>query len=90
MSLIVRGLIAGGNQVERTYVCTSPKLAHEQFPVKAAPLNDEVALTSYEIMLSHRDPADHFLAATALVYDLTLMRVDAHLVQASGSLPAPP
>lgn len=56
--------------------------AQQRFPVKDAPLNLEVALTSRELALPHRDPADHFLAATALVYDLTLLTVDQHLTQA--------
>ncbi len=55
--------------------------AHGQFPVQEAPLNREVALTSHEITLASRDPADHFLAATALVYELTLMTVDERLTQ---------
>jgi len=45
-------------------------------------MNQEVALTSLELALPHRDPTDHFLAATALVYDLTLMTVDGHLCEA--------
>jgi len=56
--------------------------AQTQFPLKEAPLNQEVALTSHEITLSHRDPADYFLAATTLVYELTLMTVDGRLTQA--------
>ncbi|HEY5864049.1 MAG TPA: type II toxin-antitoxin system VapC family toxin [Candidatus Tectomicrobia bacterium] len=57
--------------------------AYERFPLKEAPLTHEVALTSHEITLPHRDPADHFLAATTLVYDLTLMTVDRRLIQAT-------
>lgn len=57
--------------------------AQAQFPLKEAALKEEVALLSHEMTLPHRDPADHFLAATALVYDLTLMTVDAHLTQAT-------
>ena len=53
--------------------------ALELFPVRHAPMNREVALTSLEVELPHRDPADHFLAATALVYDLTLLTVDRRL-----------
>ena len=53
--------------------------ALELFPVKDAPVNREVALTSLEVKLPHLDPADHFLAATALVYDLTLLTVDGRL-----------
>ncbi len=56
--------------------------AYEQFPIKEAPMNQEVALTSQEITLPHKDPADHFLAATTLVYELTLMTVDRRLTQA--------
>jgi PIN domain nuclease of toxin-antitoxin system len=56
--------------------------AQTQFPLQEALLNQEVALISHEITLTHRDPADHFLAATALVYDLTLMTVDGRLMQA--------
>lgn len=33
--------------------------------------------------LPHGDPADHFLAATALVYELTLVTLDRHLVSAA-------
>jgi PIN domain nuclease of toxin-antitoxin system len=56
--------------------------ARQQFSLQDAPLNLEVALTSREITLPHRDPADHFIAATAIVYDLTLLTVDQHLTQA--------
>jgi PIN domain nuclease of toxin-antitoxin system len=57
--------------------------AHTQFPLKEAPPNQEVALSSHEITLPHRDPADYFLAATTLVYGLTLMTVDDRLMQAT-------
>lgn len=56
--------------------------ARQQFPLQDAPLSLEVALTSREITLPHRDPADHFIAATAIVYSLTLLTVDQHLTQA--------
>ena len=54
--------------------------AHRAFPTNEAPLNREVAIRSREITLRDRDPADHFLAATALVYELTLMTVDERLI----------
>ncbi len=54
--------------------------AMELFPVREASLNLEVAIVSQEIKLLHRDPADHFLAATAKVYDLTLLTVDRRLL----------
>ena len=50
--------------------------AVRKFPVREAPLNIEVAMKSQEITLGHQDPADHFLAATALIYDLMLIPVD--------------
>lgn len=56
--------------------------ARQQFSLQDAPLNLEVALTSREITLPHRDPADHFIAATAIVYDLTLLTIDQRLTQA--------
>lgn len=37
---------------------------------------------SQEIDLGHRDPADHFIAATAIVYELTLLTVDQRLTKA--------
>jgi len=55
--------------------------ARQQLPLQDALLNPEVALTSREITLPHRDPADHFIAATTIVYDLTLLTVDQHLTQ---------
>lgn len=55
-----------------------------RFPVSEAPLNHEVALTSHEVRLQHPDPANRFLAATSLVYDLLLLTVDERLVRAEG------
>jgi PIN domain nuclease of toxin-antitoxin system len=49
-------------------------------PIKEAPLTAEVALATREIRLPHRDPADMFLAATAKVFDLTLVTSDANLL----------
>lgn len=46
-----------------------------------APLNHEVALQSRIIELPHQDPGDRFLAATALVYDLTLVTADERLLR---------
>jgi PIN domain nuclease of toxin-antitoxin system len=45
-------------------------------------MTGEVALVSHELALRHRDPADRFLAASALVYDLTLLTVDERLRRA--------
>jgi PIN domain nuclease of toxin-antitoxin system len=56
--------------------------AMESLPLREASMNFEVALASREIELPHEDPADHFLAATALVYDLELLTVDKRLTEA--------
>lgn len=50
-------------------------------PLKEAPLNFEVALRSRTVDLAHQDPADRFIAATALVYDLVLLTADERLLQ---------
>lgn len=51
---------------------------------KEAHLNNEIALLSRSIHLSHQDPADRFLAATAVTYGLTLVTADARLLEAKG------
>jgi PIN domain nuclease of toxin-antitoxin system len=57
--------------------------AQRRFPLRDAPLDREVAVASLEVDLPHRDPADRFLAATALVHGLTLLTIDDRLVQAA-------
>ena len=44
----------------------------------------EVAHELRFTLLSHRDPADRFLVATAKVYDLTLVTADERLIRAPG------
>jgi PIN domain nuclease of toxin-antitoxin system len=58
--------------------------ALSRFPINEAALNNEVALASHEVQLSHQDPADRFLSATSLVYDLVLLTVDDRLVKSKG------
>ncbi len=53
-----------------------------QLPVREAPINFEIARRVQTLDLPQGDPADHFLAATTLVYDLTLVTLDRHLVEA--------
>lgn len=53
-------------------------------PLREAPLTTEVALATRDIRLSHRDPADAFLAATAKVLGLTLVTSDARLIATKG------
>lgn len=49
-----------------------------------APLTVEVALAISSINFPHGDPADHFLAATAKVFGLTLVTADEHLLHLPG------
>ena len=49
-------------------------------PLKEAPLNHEIAIQSRRIQLPHKDPADRFIAATAVVYGLTLVTADERLL----------
>jgi len=58
--------------------------ALEAAPLQEAPLTTEVVLATREIRLSHHDPADAFLAATAKVFDLTLVTSDARLIATKG------
>jgi len=54
--------------------------ALELFPIREASFKTEVAIVSQEIELPHGDPADHFIVATAKVYELTLLTVDQRLL----------
>lgn len=56
--------------------------ALERAPLEEAVLNHEVALRSREVSLPHQDPADRFLVATALTYELTLVTADETLIDA--------
>jgi PIN domain nuclease of toxin-antitoxin system len=51
---------------------------------REASLNHEVALWSRKIELPHEDPADRFLVATALVYELTLVTADQRLISSGA------
>jgi PIN domain nuclease of toxin-antitoxin system len=56
----------------------------EDLELTEAPLTVEVALAIGSIDFLHGDPADHFLAATAKVFDLTLVTADEHLLHLPG------
>lgn len=47
-----------------------------------APLTGEIAILSRQLKLPHQDPADRFIAATVLHYNLQLATVDQRLVDA--------
>lgn len=54
--------------------------AFDLAPLREAPFTFEVALETNRIELPHKDPADRFLAATARVFDLTLVTADERLL----------
>jgi PIN domain nuclease of toxin-antitoxin system len=52
-------------------------------PRREAPLTHDIAVASRQLSLSHQDPADRFIAATAQVMGLTLVTADERLLQSS-------
>ncbi len=54
-----------------------------QTPVREAPFNFAVAAAASRIQLPQADLGDVFLAATALVFDLTVVTADAQLIECS-------
>ena len=60
------------------------KWALAAVPHRDAPLTSAVAILSREIDVPHRDPGDRFLAASAAVYDLTLVTADKLLLSGTG------
>ena len=55
----------------------------EKLDTKEALLTNEIALVSRQLELAHQDPADRFIAATAIYYGLILATVDENLTKAS-------
>ncbi|MCK5377554.1 MAG: type II toxin-antitoxin system VapC family toxin [Acidobacteria bacterium] len=58
--------------------------ALDRATLREAHISTEVAMATYGIELAHQDPADRFLAATASVFDLTLVTADERLIEAKG------
>ena len=56
------------------------KEALRRVPLHEAPVTNEIALEARNVVLSHRDPADRFLVATARVFDLRLVTADERLI----------
>ena len=54
--------------------------ALEKAPMKEAPITHEVVRLSRSVRLPHQDPADRFLAATAMVLELTLISADSRML----------
>lgn len=71
-----KGRIEIANDTAEAWVRT----ALETAPLRQAVLGHEVAIKSRNIDLPHQDPADRFIAATALVYGLVLVTADERLL----------
>ena len=58
--------------------------AQRSTPICEAPLTAEIVRALDRVEVSHRDPADRFLAATAAVLDLRLVTSDSKLLSGRG------
>ncbi|WP_088241152.1 type II toxin-antitoxin system VapC family toxin [Calothrix rhizosoleniae] len=59
------------------------ELALQTLEIIEAPLIHQIAILSRQIELPHQDPADRFIAATAVYYNLILATVDSNLTSVS-------
>jgi len=77
-------LVRKGRLTLSTEVATFVARTMADLQLIEAPLTVEVALAIALLDFPHGDPADHFLAATAKVFDLTLVTGDEHLIHLPG------
>lgn len=56
----------------------------QELRITEAPLTVEVVLAISALDFPHGDPADHFIAASAKVFDLTLVTADTNLIDLPG------
>jgi PIN domain nuclease of toxin-antitoxin system len=56
------------------------KQVMQEAPMREAPITIEIARLSRTVSLAHQDPADRFLAATAIHLNLTLITSDTRLM----------
>lgn len=68
---------------KRVELAPSPRdwIGRASVQLLEAPLTREMVLAAYELPLETRDPADRFLAATAVVLGLTLVTADRALLE---------
>ena len=78
------GLLPEGRLVLKPDAMTWVSAALLQVPLKEATLTHEVALATAQVTLGHQDHADRFLAASAKVYELTLVTSDRNLLAGKG------
>lgn len=60
------------------------EVAMAKVPLREAPITYDVALETRRVRLPHRDPVDQLLAATARVFELTLVTADERLLGVKG------
>jgi len=75
--LAEKGRVVLGNDNEK-----GVRKIFQHLPLREAVINMEVAIQSRYIVLAHQDSADRFLAATAMVYGLTLVTAGRRLIDA--------
>jgi PIN domain nuclease of toxin-antitoxin system len=57
------------------------KTALQNLESQEAALNHEIAILSRQVVCPHQDPADRFIAATAIHYNLQLATIDRNLIK---------
>ncbi|MFZ1984205.1 MAG: type II toxin-antitoxin system VapC family toxin [Desulfatitalea sp.] len=73
-----------GRLVLDDHPATWMRNALDTLPFREATLNHAVAIQSRRLRLPHQDPADRFIAASAMVHGLTLMTADRNLIEGAG------
>jgi len=68
-------------ELEGMDVETWTRRALEIRPFNEAPLTIDVTLEIHRLNLTHGDPGDHFLVATAKVFGLTLVTADEQIIR---------
>lgn len=58
--------------------------AFKRVPFREARISHDIAIQSCLIKQPHQDPADRLLAATAVIYGLTLVTSDTRLIQSKA------
>jgi len=69
-------LVEKGRIVLRSKIDVWLDGAMEKAPLLEAPITHEIARKSRLVRLPHQDPADRFIAATAMTLELTLISAD--------------
>jgi PIN domain nuclease of toxin-antitoxin system len=73
-------LLAEKGRIEIGDAVTWVRKALENQPFREARLSHEIAMESRRLDLPHQDPADRFIAATAIIQGLILITSDQHLI----------